>query len=111
MLRLMYPSRTREALSVYRTSNVATFGSRCQTAFKITAVEPPQSLLCRSPTAPGRDVEWLPDGRTRLITRLKARYEWKAPLSALLSAVLLESGDLPMMRKMLRGMKARAEGR
>jgi hypothetical protein len=31
MLRLMYPSRTREALSVYRTSNVASFSSRCQT--------------------------------------------------------------------------------
>jgi hypothetical protein len=35
----------------------------------------------------------LPDGRTRLTTRLKARREWGSPLSALLSVILLEFGE------------------
>jgi hypothetical protein len=82
------------------------------TAFEIAAFEPGRWLLWQKP-----DSTWawvlqpLPDGRTRLLTRLKARYEWRSPLSALLSVVLLEFGDFPMMRKMLRGLKARAEGR
>ena len=82
------------------------------TAFRTAAFERARWLLWQKP-----DSTWawtlkpLPDGRTRLITRLKARYEWSSPLSALLSIVLLELGDFPMMRKMLRGLKARAEGR
>jgi hypothetical protein len=81
------------------------------TAFKIAAFERSRWLLWQKP-----DSTWvwtlqpLPDGRTRLTTRLKARYEWGSPLSALLSVILLEFGDFPMMRKMLRGLKARAEG-
>jgi hypothetical protein len=39
----------------------------------------------------------------------KARYEWRSPSAALLSLVLLEFGDFPMMRRMLRGLKQRAE--
>ena len=46
---------------------------------------------------------------TRLVTRLKANYDWSSPSSALLSLVLLEFGDFPMMRRMLRGLKQRAE--
>jgi hypothetical protein len=81
-----------------------------QTAFKIAAFEPARWLLWEKP-----DSTWawvlkrLPSERTRLITRLKARYEWSSPRSAVLSLVLLEFGDFPMMRKMLRGIKARAE--
>jgi hypothetical protein len=45
---------------------------------------------------------------TRLVTRLKAKHEWRSPSSALLSLVLLEFGDFPMMRRMLRGLKERA---
>jgi hypothetical protein len=81
------------------------------TAFKIAAFEPARWLLWQK-----GDSTWawmlrpLPHGRTRLITRLKTRYEWRAPLSALPSLVLMEFGDFPMMRKMLRGLKARAEG-
>jgi hypothetical protein len=44
-----------------------------------------------------------------LVTRLKANYDWSSPSSALLSLVLLEFGDFPMMRRMLRGLKQRAE--
>jgi hypothetical protein len=52
----------------------------------------------------------LPDGRTRLITRLKDRYSWRAdPANAFLSLILFEFGDFPMMRKLLLGMKQRAE--
>ncbi len=48
-------------------------------------------------------------GRTRLVTRLIASYDWGAPASAVLSAVLLEWGDVAMMRKMLLGVEERAE--
>jgi len=51
----------------------------------------------------------LPGERTRLVTRLKAKYEWSSPVAALLTLVLLEVADFPMMRKMLRGLKERAE--
>jgi hypothetical protein len=50
------------------------------------------------------------DGRTRLITRLKDRYLWRAnPRSALLTLVLFEFADFAMMRKMLLNVKSRAE--
>jgi hypothetical protein len=41
--------------------------------------------------------------------RLKQRYRWDRPGSAMLSLVLLEFGDFPMMRRVLTGIKARAE--
>ena len=48
--------------------------------------------------------------RTRLITRLKDRYEWRSsPGNALLTLILFEFGDFPMMRKLLLGVKRRAE--
>ncbi len=82
------------------------------TAFKIAAFEPARSFLWQKPESTwGWTLKPLPGGRTRLITRLKARYEWSSPLSALLSVVLLEFADFLMMRKMLRGLKTRAEAR
>lgn len=50
-----------------------------------------------------------PGGQTRLITRLKQRYPWEAPTMALFTLLLLEFGDFPMMRRMLQGIKVRAE--
>lgn len=47
------------------------------------------------------------DGRSRLITRVRARYEWfslAAPFN-----LLVEFADIIMMRKCLLGIKARAE--
>jgi len=44
---------------------------------------------------------------TRLVTRLKQRYSPDA--SGAFAAALLEIGDFPMMRKMLEGIRARAE--
>lgn len=80
------------------------------TAFKVEAFETNKWLLWQKP-----DSTWawklavLPDGTTRLITRLKQRYQWESPAMALLTLVLLEFGDFPMMRRVLRGIKARAE--
>jgi hypothetical protein len=49
----------------------------------------------------------LPDGQTRLVTRLRQHYRL-AP-ATLLTIILAEFGDFPMMRKMLLGIKQRAE--
>jgi hypothetical protein len=50
----------------------------------------------------------LPGGRTRLISRLYTAYEWQRPL-VLGTVLLMEVGDYPMMRRMLRGIRRRAE--
>jgi hypothetical protein len=46
---------------------------------------------------------------TRLVTRVHAAYDWRRPLVAALGVVLMEFGDFAMQRRMLRGIKARAE--
>jgi hypothetical protein len=80
------------------------------TAFKVKAFEQNEWLLWEKP-----DSTWswrlvpLDGGRTRLVTRLKQRYPWDRPGSAFLTLVLLEFGDFPMMRRVLRGIKVRAE--
>jgi hypothetical protein len=80
------------------------------TAFKVKAFAMYEWLLWAKP-----DSTWawklipLDGGRTRLISRLKARYAWQRPGSAILTLVLLELGDFPMMRRVLRGIKVRAE--
>ena len=80
------------------------------TAFKVTAFESGEWLLWAKP-----DSTWswkltpLPGGGTRLVTRLKQRYQWESPGIAVFTLVLLEVGDFPMMRRMLTSIKARAE--
>jgi hypothetical protein len=82
------------------------------TAFRVAAVDPVRSLLWQKP---GSTWAWTltptAGGRTtRLVTRLKAVYPWRAsPALAFLTLILFEHGDFPMMRKMLFGIKARAE--
>jgi len=49
-----------------------------------------------------------PDG-TRLVARINARYDWRHPLRASLGVLLMELGDFAMLRRMMRGIKARAE--
>ena len=49
------------------------------------------------------------DGTARLVTRVHAVYDWRHPLTALLGVILMEFGDFAMQRRMLRGIKARAE--
>jgi hypothetical protein len=82
------------------------------TAFRVAAVEPGRVLLWQKP---GSTWAWSltpvgDGGRTRLVTRLKAMYPWRSsPALALLTLILFEHGDFPMMRKMLIGIRARAE--
>jgi hypothetical protein len=79
------------------------------TAFVVDGFDEPHWLLWRSPTS---SWSWrlvsCPDGRTRLITRLQAQYDWRQP-GTILAVVLMECGDFPMMRRMLRGIRERAE--
>ena len=81
-----------------------------RTAFKVHSFEENAWLLWAKP-----DSTWAwrltPAGRggTRLVTRIRAVYEWQHPLTALLGVVLLEFGDFAMLRRMLRGINTRAE--
>jgi Polyketide cyclase / dehydrase and lipid transport len=80
------------------------------TAFKVKAFETNEWLLWEKP-----DSTWawklipLERRRTRLISRLKVRYVWRKPGMALFTLVLIEFGDFPMMRRVLKRIKARAE--
>jgi hypothetical protein len=78
------------------------------TSFVIVDADPPGQLVWAKP-----DSTWswilraMPDGRTRLVTRLRQRY--RAAPATLITVILAEFGDYPMMRKMLLGIKQRAE--
>ena len=82
------------------------------TAFKVKAFAPAEWLLWEKP-----DSTWawkltlLQGGRTRLVTRLKQHYDWSSPGGVILTLILAEFGDFAMMRKMLLGIKVRAERR
>jgi hypothetical protein len=83
-----------------------------RTAWKVDGFVPDEWLLWRKP-----DSIWswvlrdLGDGRTRLVTRVHALYDWSHPADALVfGVVLMEFGDFAMMRRMLLGIKQRAEG-
>jgi len=80
------------------------------TSFRVVGFEEPQWLLWEKP---GSTWAWvlkpLEDRQTRLLVRLRCRYDWRSP-SILLALPLMEIGDFPMMRKCLRGIKQRAEG-
>lgn len=80
-----------------------------RTAFRVASIDAPHSLVWRKP-----DSTWAwrltPDeaGGTRVVTRLKARYDVGPFLPA--TVLLMEVGDFPMMRRMLLGIAERAEG-
>ena len=80
------------------------------TAFRVATLASDEWLLWSKP-----DSTWswsltaLPGGRTRLVTRLKQRYQWESPGMAVFTLVLLELGDFAMMLRMLTGIKERAE--
>jgi hypothetical protein len=81
------------------------------TAFKVKAFEPNQWLLWAKPHSTWSWILTPVDGgRTRLVTRLKEQYDWSSsPGLALLTLILFELGDFPMMRKLLVGIRRRAE--
>jgi hypothetical protein len=80
------------------------------TAFRVASFDAPNLLVWRQPTS-----TWVwtltarPDGRTRLVTRLRIFYDWSHFSQAAFSLALNEFGDYPMMRRMLLGIQARAE--
>ncbi len=82
-----------------------------RSAFVVDSFVAPEWLLWRSPN---RSWAWrlvpLDGGRTRLISRLNTVYEWSRPL-VLGTVLLMEVGDFAMMRRMLRGIRKRAETR
>jgi hypothetical protein len=81
-----------------------------RTAFTITSLEANRSMLWAKPRSTWAwRLEPLEAGGTRLIVRLRHHYNWRCPGGALMALLLLEIGDFPMMRKLLRGIKTRAE--
>jgi hypothetical protein len=80
-----------------------------RTAFVVDSFEEASWLLWRSPN---RSWGWcllpLAGDRTRVVTRLRTVYEWRRPLTPL-TVILMEVADYPMMRRMLRNIRARAE--
>jgi hypothetical protein len=81
-----------------------------RTAFTVHSFETNKWLLWGKP-----DSTWAwaltptSTGGTRLVTRIRALYDWQHPLAGLVALVLMEFGDFAMLRRMLRGIKARAE--
>jgi hypothetical protein len=86
-------------------------------AYTVTAFEANQWLLWvhrpHENEAPDSTWTWrltpLPGGRTRLVTRMKQDYRWETPRLAMFNMILMEFGDFAMERRMLRGIKTRAE--
>jgi hypothetical protein len=50
----------------------------------------------------------MPDGRTRLVTRVRSSSSWRHPMTVFW-LLMVEVADFPMMRKCLLGIKRRAE--
>lgn len=79
------------------------------TAFRVKAFEPNRWMLWSKP-----DSTWcwslrpIDNKRTRLVCRIKVKYEWQKP-TVILSLFLLELGDFFMNRRELLGIKRRAE--
>jgi hypothetical protein len=80
------------------------------TAWKVGSFAQNEWLLWRKP-----DSTWswvlrdLGNGRTPLITRVHVLYDWSRPAYSAFGMVLMEFGDFAMMRRMLLGIKQRAE--
>ncbi len=81
------------------------------TAFSVHSFQAPERLLWSKP-----DSTWAwsltqtETGGTRLVTRIRARYDWQHPVPALAALLLMQFGDFAMLRRMLRGIRARAAG-
>lgn len=80
-----------------------------KTAFRIASLEPGRHLVWHKPDSTWAWMLTRVGGGTRLVTRLRIRYEWSRPTQALASLLLTEFADFPMMRKMLLTLRARAE--
>lgn len=76
---------------------------------RVLAIEPLRSMVWGTPgeTTWSWVLDPLPDGSTRLLTRIRAVYHWLSPTIAF--GLLIEFADIWMIRKMLRTLKERAE--
>jgi hypothetical protein len=74
----------------------------------LDAPHAPHSMVWGSDTSWVWQLDSLPDGTTRLVTRIRSRIRW-TPMSIAFSG-LMELGDFWMIRKMLHGLRERAEG-
>jgi hypothetical protein len=80
------------------------------TAFRVAGFEPNRWLLWHQPLSTWSwTLTELPGGRTRLVTRLRIHLDWRHPAISAFSVALNELGDFPMMRRMLLGIRDRAE--
>lgn len=74
---------------------------------KVLSLDPPRSMVWGEPG--GTTWAWQLDetasGGTRLVTRVRSHYEWFSPSIAF--SLLLEFGDIWMMRKMLLNLRDR----
>jgi hypothetical protein len=83
-----------------------------RTAFKVHSFQVNEWLLWSKP-----DSTWAwrltstATGGTRVVTRVHAVYDWRHPADGLSAVLLMEFGDFAMIRRMLRGIRARAESR
>jgi hypothetical protein len=67
-------------------------------------------LLWSKPDSTGAGLSFpRAEGGTRLVTRIRARYDWQQPLARVTAMLLMEFGDFAMLRRMLRGIRTRAE--
>ncbi len=81
-----------------------------RTAFKVDSFQTSRWLVWTKPDSSWAWVLTPTDaGGTRLVTRIHAVYDWRRPVTAALGVVLMEFGDFAMIRRMLRGIKVRAE--
>ena len=75
----------------------------------VISLDPPRSMVWGTPG--GTTWAWLvaprPDGSTRLLARIRSRYDWRSP--SILFSALVEFGDIWMMRRMLMNIRRRAE--
>jgi hypothetical protein len=80
------------------------------TAFKVAGFEENRWLLWQQPLSTWSwTLTGLPDDRTRLVTRLRIHLDWTHKAITVFSVILNEFGDYPMMRRMLLGLRQRAE--
>jgi hypothetical protein len=80
------------------------------TAFRVAGFEEERWLLWQQPLSTWCwTLTGLPGDRTRLVTRLRIHLDWSHKAISALSVVLNELGDFPMMRRMLLGIRVRAE--
>jgi hypothetical protein len=75
----------------------------------VIALDPPRSMIWGTPgqTTWTWALDPLPGGGTRLVTRIRAAYNWLSP--TIVFSMLIEFADIWMIRKMLMNLKGRAE--